>query len=59
MPGVILSSYALIFVGVLLLVAGLVYRYRGNRLDTYLLVGGGILVLLGLGGLSYFISAFG
>jgi len=59
MPGIILSSYLLILLGFVLIVGGLFARYRGRRKSRYLLVAGGILLLLGLAGLSYFISAFG
>ncbi|MFW5918971.1 MAG: hypothetical protein ACOCSP_02215 [archaeon] len=56
---VILSSYVSIAVGALLLGLGFFARRRGNEYGRYLLGGGGLLVLLGVLGLLWFVTAFG
>lgn len=56
---VILSSYVAIALGVLLLLGGYVARRRGETYDRYLFGGGGALVVLGVLGLVWFVSAFG
>ena len=54
---VILSSYGAIALGVILVVAGYFARRRGNEYSRYLLAGGSILVLLGVGGILLFMMA--
>jgi hypothetical protein len=57
--GIVLSSYALVAVGAVLTTVGYVARRRGHRYGRPLLVAGGTLVLAGVVGLGYFVSAFG
>lgn len=55
---VILSSYGAIALGAILVVVGYFARRRGNEYSNYLLGGGGILVVLGVLGLLWFMVAF-
>lgn len=55
---VILSSYIAIALGVILLITGYLARRRQSEYSRYLLGGGGILVMLGLLGLLWFMMAF-
>lgn len=55
---VILSSYIAIVLGVLLLIVGYITRRRDAEYSTYLLGGGGVLVVVGLLGLLWFMMAF-
>lgn len=59
MVGVVLSSYVLLALGVLLVVAGVVARRRNRPSGRYLLVAGVVFLLAGAVGLGYFIRAFG
>lgn len=56
---VILSSYGAIALGVILVIVGYFARRRGNEYSRYLLGSGGILVLLGVLGLLWFLLSFG
>ncbi|MFP4625115.1 MAG: hypothetical protein ACLFNI_00810 [Natronomonas sp.] len=59
MPGVVLSSFVLIALGVVVMLVGVIGRRRGEPYGRYLIVVGGVLVLVGLAGLGYFMRAFG
>lgn len=59
MPGVILSSYVLIALGIVVALVGAFVRRRGLPSGRYLLVTGGVLILAGVMGIGYFMRAFG
>lgn len=59
MPGVVLSSFVLIALGVVVMLVGVIGRRRGELYGRYLIVVGGVLVLVGVAGLGYFMRAFG
>lgn len=54
----ILTAYLSLLLGAVLLVAGVLARRKGREHSDYLLVGGGILVIIGLALLGGFLSAF-
>lgn len=55
---IILSSYLAIALGILLLIAGYIARLYHRGYSRYLFGGGGVLLVIGLLGLVWFMRAF-
>ncbi len=56
---VILSSYSAIILGGILVAAGVFAHQRQHAAGRYLLAVGGVLIVLGIVGLVWFLQAFG